>query len=215
MGLFDAIGGFLGTDKTSEALAAQQAGAAQAAAIQKEMYDQSRADLAPWRETGGRALGKMEDADYMRDFTMADFQADPGYAFRMAEGQKALERSAAARGMQLGGAQLKALTRYGQDMGSQEYQNAYNRFNADRDRRFGRLSNLAGMGQSAASQTANNAMAYGGSMADMYTGLGNAQASAHIAQGNQNAGMFNSLIGGASSLGMAAMMRPKSPVTTG
>lgn len=197
MGLFDAVGSFLGTNKSGEAIAAQQAAAGEAARIQKEMYEQSRADLQPWREAGGRALSKMEDADYMRDFTAADFQADPGYQFRMSEGMKALERSAAAKGGLMGGANLKALSRFGQDLASQEYGNAYNRFNADRDRRFGRLSNLSGMGQQSAAQTANNAMQYGQAAAENSIGLGNSIASAKLAQGNQNAEMLKMAAQGA------------------
>lgn len=197
MGLFDAVGSFLGTNKSGEAIAAQQAAAGEAARIQKEMYEQSRADLQPWREAGGRALGKMEDADYMRDFTAADFQADPGYQFRMSEGMKALERSAAAKGGLMGGANLKAISRFGQDLASQEYGNAYNRFNADRDRRFGRLSNLSGMGQQSAAQTANNAMQYGNAAAENSIGLGNSIASAKLAQGNQNAEMLKMAAQGA------------------
>ena len=60
-------------------------------------------------------------------FTAENFQADPGYAFRLSEGLKALERSAAARGGLLSGGTGKALTRFGQEMGSQEFQNAYGR----------------------------------------------------------------------------------------
>lgn len=187
MGILDKVGEFLGTDKSGDAIAAQQASAAEAAKIQKEMYEQSRTDLAPWREAGGRAVTGMEDKDYMRDFTMSDFNADPGYQFRMDEGTKALERSAAAKGGLMGGATLKGLTRFSQDTASNEYQNAYSRFNADRDRRFGRLSDLSRQGQSAAGQTANNAMSYGQNMADTYTGMGNAIASAKIGQGNNNA----------------------------
>ena len=66
------------------------------------------------------------------DFTMEKFQEDPGYAFRMSEGLKALDRTAAARGGLISGSALKAASRYGQDMASQEYQNAFNRYNQNR-----------------------------------------------------------------------------------
>ncbi len=66
------------------------------------------------------------------DFTMEKFQQDPGYAFRMSEGLKALDRTAAARGGLISGSALKAASRYGQDMASQEYQNAFNRYNQNR-----------------------------------------------------------------------------------
>lgn len=66
------------------------------------------------------------------DFTLEKFQQDPGYAFRMSEGLKALDRTAAARGGLISGSALKAASRYGQDMASQEYQNAFNRYNQNR-----------------------------------------------------------------------------------
>jgi hypothetical protein len=60
-------------------------------------------------------------------FRAEDLQVDPGYGFRLSEGLKALERSAAARGGLLSGGTGKALTRYGQEMASQEFGNAFNR----------------------------------------------------------------------------------------
>jgi hypothetical protein len=87
---------------------------------------------------------------YARDFGMADFQADPGYAFRLAEGQKALERQAAARGGLISGAALKAAGRYGQEMGSQEFTNAFNRYQTNRANQLNPLQSLAGLGQTSA-----------------------------------------------------------------
>lgn len=68
----------------------------------------------------------------LHQFGAADFQKDPGYDFRMREGQKSVENSAAARGMQLSGATLKAMQRFGQDFASNEYGKASDRFSADR-----------------------------------------------------------------------------------
>lgn len=113
-----------------------------------------------------------------RDFSMADFQADPGYDFRMKEGQKALERSAAAGGRFLGGGTLKALTRYGQDMGSQEYGRAFDRFNLNRNTRFNQLAAVAGIGQTANGQLAQlgqqNALTQGNNLMGAATVGGNA-----------------------------------------
>lgn len=52
---------------------------------------------------------------------------DPGVAFRLGEGRKALESSAAARGGLLSGPTLAALQRQGQELSSQEYGQAWNR----------------------------------------------------------------------------------------
>ena len=73
-----------------------------------------------------------DPASAMRNFGAGDFQADPGYAFRLSEGMKALDRTAASRGGLLSGATLKEAQRYGSDLASQEYGNAYNRFQANR-----------------------------------------------------------------------------------
>jgi hypothetical protein len=57
---------------------------------------------------------------YAKDFSMSDFEADPGYAFRLKEGLKSLDAQAASRGGLISGAALKAAGRYGQDYASNE-----------------------------------------------------------------------------------------------
>ena len=173
------------SSSTDRALAAQRNATRDANATQKYMYDTTREDQRAWREAGEGALKDLASDDFKRDFGANDFQADPGYAFRMAEGQKALERSAAARGSLISGGQMKALANYSQNAASAEYQNAYNRFNADRDRRFGRLSSIAGIGQNALAQTGAAGQSYANNVSQNQLGLGNAEAGAHIAQGNR------------------------------
>lgn len=73
-----------------------------------------------------------DPASAMKNFGASDFQADPGYAFRLSEGMKALDRTAASRGGLLSGSTLKGAQRFGSDLASQEYGNAYNRFQANR-----------------------------------------------------------------------------------
>jgi hypothetical protein len=63
---------------------------------------------------------------------------DPGYAFRVQQGQRALESGAAARGGLLSGGTQQALVNYGQGAASQEYQNAYNRLLAQNQLAYGR-----------------------------------------------------------------------------
>lgn len=171
----------------SDAADAQSQAAREANALQWKMYQQNRDDNEPWRNAGKDALGRMQADEFQKDFTMQDFQQDPGYAFRMSEGQKAIERSAAARGGLGSGATMKALARYGQDFASNEYQNAYNRFNADRDRRYNRLSSVAGAGQNAVNSTANAGMNYANQAGGNLIGAGNAQAAASLATGQSYA----------------------------
>jgi hypothetical protein len=59
--------------------------------------------------------------------TAAEMGQDPGYQFRLSEGQRALERSGAARGVTNTGGNMKGLLDYGQQAASQEYGNVYNR----------------------------------------------------------------------------------------
>lgn len=91
----------------------------------------------------------------LKNFSASDFQTDPGYQFRVAQGQQALERSAAARGGVQSGGTLKDLTQYNQDFASNEYQDAYNRFNTNKLNTYNILSGTAGLGQASAAQQAN------------------------------------------------------------
>jgi hypothetical protein len=162
----------------------------------KRRYEMERADLAPYREAGTGALGQITDAtkaggDFNRDFTMADFVKDPGYDFRQQQGQRGIEASAAARGGVLSGGAMKAIARYNQNFASGEYGQAYDRFNADRDRRYNRLASIAGVGQTAvnsgnsASQNLTNNLQGGvNNNANSLASIGNARASQYVASGN-------------------------------
>lgn len=173
--------------------------------LQKEMYDQNRADMQPWREAGMGQLSQLTaglkpGGQFNRNFGMADFQADPGYAFRQAEGQKAIDNSAASRGSALSGATLKALTRFGQDTASAEYQNSYNRWNNDVSNRFNRISGVAGTGQQATQQIGQYGQSTAGNIAQGNMNTANNVASNTIQAGNARAsgyvGMANALTGG-------------------
>ncbi len=188
-----------GSNAANAAIGAQTSATNQANATQRYIFDTQRKDLEPWRQSGLRAIGQMEDQSFQRDFGMSDFQKDPGYQFRLQEGEKALNNAASARGMGNSGATLKALARYGQDFATNEYSNAYNRFNTDRGNRFSRLSTLAGMGQGANAQGGQAAQNYGNQVSANQIGLGNSIAAANINKSNQQMGMLTQ------GAGMAAM----------
>lgn len=191
------IGSIVGAGINSSAIGSaadrQSAAASEANTLQRDIYNQTRADQQPWREAGVNALSGLGSADFQRDFGMSDFQKDPGYDFRMQEGQKAIERSAAARGGLQSGGTLKALGRYGQDYASNEYQNAYNRFNNDRTNRFNRLSSIAGLGQTANAQVGNAGMNYANQVGQNTMGAANAAGAAGIANANNWGGTLSGL----------------------
>lgn len=155
---------------------------------QLNMYNQQRADQTPWREAGITALTSLQNKDFMNGW-----QQDPGYQFRMMEGEKAINSAASARGMANSGATMKALTRYGQDYSSNEYNNVYNR-------EYGRLSSLAGLGSNATNQLVGASQNYGNNVSNNQIGLGNAYASNDIAATNRMGSFINS---GAKAAGQA------------
>lgn len=192
------VGGLMQSDAAGKAAGAQSAAADRASATELQMYNQTRADQEPWRKAGEVALGQLgagtvDGGEFNRDFTLADFTKDPGYDFRLQQGQRGLDSSAAARGGALSGAALKATDRYNQDYASGEYQNAYNRFNSDRSARFNRLSSLAGVGQTATNQVGAQGAQVASSVAQNQIGQGNAQASSYVGQGNAAAGAAGTL----------------------
>lgn len=192
------VGGVMASNAAGDAADAQVQSTGAANATQLKMFEQNRADQEPWREAGVSALGQLSagtaaGGDFNRDFTLADFTKDPGYDFRMREGQRGLDSSAAARGGALSGAAIKASERYSQDYASGEYQNAYNRFNSDRTARFNRLSSIAGTGQTATNQVGAQGTQVASSIAENQIGAGNARASGYVGQGNAMSGAANTL----------------------
>lgn len=198
------IGNFMtGEDKTRAALAAQGHGVNQANQFLGQQFDVQNQLLSPYHEVGTSTISAMSNPEMLnRTFGMSDFQQDPGYQFRLNQGLENINSQMAGKGLLNSGAALKALQRYGQDYASSEYQNAYNRFNADQDRRWGRMSDLAGLGYNASQGMVGNSMNYGNTVSGNFTGLGNANAAAQIAQANRNSQLVGQGIqGGAAVVG--------------
>jgi hypothetical protein len=157
---------------------------------QRESLARQEELQAPFREAGLTSqnrlldymgLGKDPKAEgfgrYARDFSMSDYQEDPGYQFRLKEGLKALDRKAAMRGGSLGGNALRAGQEYAQDMASQEYQNAFNRYQINRSNQLQPLQSLMGAGQ-----TSSNILT--GATDKAYGAMGDARASGYLGVGN-------------------------------
>lgn len=155
------LAGLYGANKLGQAsmdAANRLAGANQTATqLQSKMYEDQVARQQPFYQAGVNALpdytkGVMPGGNLVKPFSMADYQADPGYGFRMSEGMKALDRSAASRGGLLSGATMKGAERYGQDLASQEYSNAYNRYVGNQATQRNALAGLTGFAPTAAQQ---------------------------------------------------------------
>lgn len=194
--------------KAAGAQAAATEGAAQlsseaanrAADLQYQQFREAVELQEPWRQAGLIGLNRLiPEATEYKPFGMAQFQADPGYAFRLSEGQKALERSAAARGNLLSGGTGKALARFGQEMGSQEYQNAFNRYQAERTARLQPLQSLAGVGQTTAQQLSTAGQNLASNVGNIYTSnaanMGNLMTAGAQARASGYMGAANALTG--------------------
>lgn len=175
-----------------ESGAARRAGeAANAAAdrdlaLRRQMYEEGVARQRPFYEAGVNALpgylsGIGPGGELVRGFTMADYQADPGYGFRLAEGQKALERSAAARAGLQSGSALRAAARYGQEMGSQEFSNAYQRFRDTQQLRRNALAGVVGYGPTSANAMTSSGQNYAAGAGPVISGQGETTANALLA----------------------------------
>lgn len=187
MGMVDDTFGtnIFGANSTDKALGHQTRGANEANAFLKDIYGQQQQMSAPYSQYGKAALSDLASGDFAKNMEM-----DPGYQFRMQQGQNALNSSASARGALNSGATLKALQRYGQDFASNEYNNAYNR-------NYNRLSQLAGMGFNADQNLMNAAGNYGQQVSGNMTGMGNANAAANIAQANRSSDFLGQSAGAA------------------
>lgn len=186
---------------------AQKNAARRAEQTQMNMFNKQVALQEPFRQGGLTAqreimalLGLQGDKNapgfgsLAQSFGPEQFRADPGYAFRQAEGMKALERSAAARGGLLSGSALKGIERFGQDLASQEYGNAFNRYQIERAARLNPLQSLMGSGQSSANVLTGAAGQTGANVAQTQMAAGQARASGYV--GSANA--LNQALGGIS-----------------
>lgn len=181
----------IGASASGKAAGAQAAAADRAAEGQERMFERQVELSEPWRKAGEQALNKLIPLTDYKNFSMSDFQADPGYSFRMSEGMKGLERSAAARGGLLSGATLKGIQRFGQDLGSQEYMNAFNRYQTERAARLQPLQSLAGVGQTTAQQIGQAGMQAAQNIGDTQMSGAAARASGYVGQANALTGALN------------------------
>ena len=148
--------------------------------MQANALKQQLALTKPYVEAGKTALTEYQKLAPYQPFGMEQFQADPGYQFRMSEGVKALERSAAARGLLSSGPTLKGITQYGQNLASSEYENAFSRYLTQREAAMDPYRYLTSVGQAAAAGQAANIGTTGAALADIAAQRGNVQAAQYM-----------------------------------
>ena len=255
----------LGAYSSNKAAKAQAGAANQAGAISQAQYEQTRADLDPWRQAGevsleelmfrlglapNRAGGQLEaptreqyttttpgkpaiprsydplsagwgmepraaipgttsfdEAGYnaalgkynaglttmqqdgtsgelLRPFSLAEFEESPAYQFNLEQGEKAINKGAAARGMYYAPQTLQDLGKYSQGVASNEFQNAFSNYNTNMNNIWNRLYGMSGSGQNAAAQLGGFGERAAGQQGEAAMGAGNARAAGIVGGAN-------------------------------
>lgn len=240
-----ALGGIYNSYQQGKAQKAQLAANQQAQGALTDSYGNAQKYFEPYQLAGQQGLnqlmgmqapGQYQSAEQQPGWNPQEFnyQQDPGMAYRMKTGQEAVQSGAAASGAGLSGATLKALGKYGQQLGSQEYGNAFNRymqgrqqgytehagalgqFNANRTfgagqqqqqyaNQLGLAGSLADYGQNAATNLGSLASNYGSNLAGIYGQRGDIQAAGAKGQGE----IFNQTLGNIGSGASNALLMNK------
>jgi hypothetical protein len=187
----------IGANAASSAANTQAAATDRANQVALDIFNQQKALQTPYREAGITAQNRLMDllglsgnttaegyGSANKPFTYSDLTASPDYQFRLGEGLKALDRQAAMRGGLISGGAVKAAQTYGQDQASQEYQNAFNRYQTNRTNMLQPLGNLVTSGQNAAANTGAAAGTYGQTAGSNITSGAAAQAAGNVGTAN-------------------------------
>jgi len=193
-----AVVGAAGTAySASKAASAQKDAANQANQRLEAQYQQTREDLSPYRDIGEQGTNALSGRlDFLTSPIVMDqaaLEQTPGYQFTRTQGLKAIQNSAAARGLGVSGAAFKGASDFATGLANKTYQDQFNLENANRTNAFNRLMSVSQLGQSAAAQTGNTGMSAAQGISSNTIGAGNAQAASYNAMGGAFANAANSV----------------------
>jgi len=230
------LGGYMSSQAAKKGAQIQADAAQRSADLQKQMFDTQNAQQAPYRQTGYNALnqigqlgsgtygmydatgnvtGQGQGSGYLtQQFGPEQFAAgmDPGYAFRLAQGQRQLAAQQNAAGGLIGGNALTGMQDYTQGQASQEYGNAFNRFNTQRSNIYNTLASMAGLGQTSLGQTTGASVNAGSNIGNAISNVGTALGGGQIGQANAYGG---GLAGAGSSYMLSQLLAPKKQAPDG
>ncbi len=180
------VGAISSSNASRTAAAAQDHAASLASNTQMNMFNQEQANAAPWIQSGNNALNSLNSQmpDLTRQFTAQDFQSNPGYQFQLQQGQQAIQRSAASKGLLNSVGTQQNLDAYSQGMANTDYQQALNNFTGNQQQRYNMLSGLSQQGLAGATLTNQAAMNAGNNISNNQMAAGNASAAATIGSSN-------------------------------
>jgi|694.fasta_scaffold12513_13 hypothetical protein len=176
----------------SQGASAQQKAAKTAANIQKQQFEQTRADLSPYRDVGSNALSRYQNLLGMNgqekyQSSLNDYQQSPFLSQLVKDTQRGVDASSAARGGLFSGATAQAIG----DRTGQLYLGDFNNY-------LSRVGGLVDTGVGAATTTGNFGANAASGQANAATMAGNARAGGYINMAN---GVNNALSQGASLYG--------------
>lgn len=200
------IGGISQSYAASKGADAQTDAANKAIALQQNQYAQTRSDLAPYRDIGGKAAtdlsGRLNELTSPIVMDQAALEKTQGYQFNLTQGLKATQNSAAARGLGTSGAALKGAATFATGLADSTYQNQFNNANTNQTNAYNRLKGLIDTGENAGAQTGalGEKAAYNSGVATV--GAGNAEAAADNKIGTAIASTANGIGGYAAYKGL-------------
>lgn len=183
---------------SQSAASAQQNAANTASQTQLQMFNQMQGNLSPYMAAGTSAQNmltqQLPSLTAPINMDQASLEQTPGYEFQLQQGLKSTQNSAAARGLGVSGAALKASDAYAQGLASSNYQQQFNNALTNKQFTLNALTGQQSLGENAAAGVGNAGIATGNSIASNTIGAGNASAAASIAGGNAVGSLGNSAL---------------------
>jgi len=169
------IGGYASNKAAQNSADAMRSASADQIAMTGRIMEQEK----PWMQAGQMALGQITagmapGGEFNKKFTSADIVTDPGYQFRLQQGEKSIAQSASAHGMTLSGATLTGMQDYSQGSAAQQYQQAFQNWQSQQTNDWNRLMQVSNQGEAAAAGQAVNLQNLSNNQTDLT--LGGAQA---------------------------------------
>jgi hypothetical protein len=207
--------GYMGSQAAKSAAKTQADAARYAAQLQQEQFNLTNEQQKPYREAGYSALS---DIGGMKPYLTQQYSPeefakgqDPGYQFRLQQGQEATNRMANMGGGMISGNALRGAQDYTQGLASTEYGNAFNRFQTQRSNIYNTLASIAGLGQTSLGQTTTAGTTAAGNIGANIANAGAAQAGGIVGSANALAG---GLTGAGQNYMLSQILASKNPAVT-
>jgi hypothetical protein len=192
----------IGANASSDAANTQAAAAAQASQVEQNQFNTTQKNLAPWMQGGQQSLAQL-----LKLMGVGPGAGTPGYGqltqpfvyspnspeaqFELQQGTSAIQNAATPGGSPIGGNTLKALTQFGQSLGTEDYQQQFNNFLTQNQYLANLFGTQSGAGQNAAAGIGAFGAQTAGQVGSNTIGAGNALAAGQIGTANSIAGGLN------------------------